>query len=70
MESWRGATPRQAPLSSPLSSLQVVRSARGRNGKTVGVFKVSNAEKAMRVLSQPAANRVRRTMGRRPMHSR
>lgn len=45
-------------------------SASGRNGKTLGVFKVSNAEKAMRVLSQPAAARLRRTMGRRPMHSR
>lgn len=45
-------------------------SAGGRNGKTFGVFKVSNADKAVRILSQPAASRVRRTMGRRPMHSR
>ena len=44
-------------------------SANGRNGKTAGVFKVSNADKAMRVLAQPA-NKVRRQMGRRPMHSR
>jgi hypothetical protein len=45
-------------------------SASGRNGKTLGVFKVANAEKAMRVLSQPAVGRARRTMGRRPMHTR
>lgn len=45
-------------------------SAGGRNGKTLGVFKVSNTDKAMRVLSQPANHRVRRTMGRRPMHTR
>lgn len=45
-------------------------SATGRNGKTLGVFKVSNADKAMRVLSQPATGRLRRTMGRRPMHTR
>lgn len=44
-------------------------SANGRNGRTVGVFKVSNADKAMRVLSQPLS-KVRRQMGRRPMHSR
>ena len=44
-------------------------SANGRNGRTAGVFKVSNAEKAMRVLAQPV-NKVRRQMGRRPMHSR
>lgn len=44
-------------------------SANGRNGRTVGVFKVSNADKAMRVLAQPVA-KVRRQMGRRPMHTR
>jgi hypothetical protein len=44
-------------------------SANGRNGKTAGVFKVSNSEKAMRVLAQPM-NKTRRQMGRRPMHSR
>ena len=44
-------------------------SANGRNGRTAGVFKVSNADKAMRVLAQPV-NKVRRQMGRRPMHSR
>src|SRR5437899_876417 len=31
--------------------------AGGRNGKTVGIFKVSNAEKAMRVLSETINNR-------------
>jgi hypothetical protein len=45
-------------------------SATGRNGKTLGVFKVANAEKAIRVLSQPAAGRLRRAIGRRPMQSR
>src|SRR5436190_13616041 len=45
-------------------------SATGRNGKTLGVFKVANAEKAMRILSQPAAGRLRRAIGRRPMQSR
>ena len=44
-------------------------SANGRNGRTVGVFKVSNADKAMRVLSQPV-HKVRRQMGRRPIHTR
>ena len=44
-------------------------SANGRNGRTAGVFKVSNADKAMRVLAQPV-NKVRRQMGRRPIHSR
>jgi hypothetical protein len=44
-------------------------SANGRNGKTVGVFKVSSAEKAVRVLTQPVA-KIRRQMGRRPIHSR
>ncbi len=44
-------------------------SANGRNGRTAGVFKVSNADKAMRVLAQPV-NKIRRQMGRRPMHSR
>lgn len=43
-------------------------SAGGRNGKTQGVFKVANADKAMRVLNQPVNNRARR-MGRRPIHT-
>lgn len=45
-------------------------SAGGRNGKTLGVFKVSNLDKAMRVLNQPANNKARRLVGRRPIHSR
>src|SRR4051794_33012373 len=44
-------------------------SAGGRNGKTLGIFKVSNPDKAMRVLTQPN-NKARRQMGRRPMHTR
>lgn len=45
-------------------------SAGGRNGKTLGIFKVSNNEKAIRVLSSPVNNKTRRQMGRRPMHTR
>jgi hypothetical protein len=41
-------------------------SSGGRNGKVIGVFKVSNAEKAIRVLSQPANNSARR-LERRPL---
>lgn len=44
-------------------------SAGQRNGKTFGVFKVSNTDKAIRVLSRPANNKLRRQMGRRPMHT-
>ena len=41
-------------------------SAGGRNGKTMGIFKVSNIEKAMRILNgEPPANK--RGMGRRPL---
>jgi hypothetical protein len=43
-------------------------SAGGRNGKTLGVFKVSNTDKAMRLLGQGGNNRARRLVGRRPMH--
>jgi hypothetical protein len=44
-------------------------SAGGRNGKTYGIFKVSNTEKSMRLLS--GTNSVgRRRMGRRPIHTR
>jgi hypothetical protein len=39
----------------------------GRNGKSVGIFKVSNTEKAAKVLANPN-HTVRRRMGRRPMH--
>jgi len=42
-------------------------SAGGRNGKTVGVFKVSNTAKAMRVLGGPTNNNARRGLGRRPV---
>jgi hypothetical protein len=45
-------------------------SAGGRNGKTIGVFKVSNVEKSMRVLNNSANNSTRRRMGRRPIHTR
>ena len=46
-------------------------SAGGRNGKTLGVFKVSNTEKAMRVLTGSPNNSSRRRMGRLPpMHTR
>jgi hypothetical protein len=41
-------------------------SSGGRNGKVVGVFKVSNIEKALRVLRSPAANNNRRVEGRLP----
>ena len=41
----------------------------GRNGKSIGVFKVSNTEKAARVLAS-SPNNSRRRMGRRPMHTR
>jgi hypothetical protein len=45
-------------------------SAGGRNGKTVGVFKVSNVEKAIRVLNGSPNNSTLRRMGRRPIHTR
>src|SRR5262249_61368071 len=35
-------------------------SSGGRNGKVVGIFKVSNVEKALRVLRRPAATNNRR----------
>ncbi len=41
-------------------------SSGGRNGKVVGIFKVSNSEKAMRVLSQGPGNNNRRAE-RRPL---
>src|SRR5262249_8602719 len=44
-------------------------SAGGRNGKTLGIFRVSNTDKAMRVLSE-SPNNLRRRMGRRPIHTR
>src|SRR5438445_9636040 len=41
----------------------------GRNGKSIGVFKVSNTEKAARILTE-SPNNLRRRMGRPPMHTR
>jgi len=45
-------------------------SAGGRNGRTYGIFKVSNTEKASRLLNGSANNALRRRMGRRPIHTR
>jgi hypothetical protein len=45
-------------------------SAGGRNGKTLGVFKVANAEKSMRILNNSPNSSARRRMGRRPIHTR
>jgi hypothetical protein len=45
-------------------------SAGGRNGKTVGIFKVSNAPKAMRVLGASPNNSLRRRLEQRPLRSR
>jgi hypothetical protein len=42
----------------------------GRNGKSIGIFKVSNTEKASRVLAESPNNLARRRMGRRPIHTR
>lgn len=44
-------------------------SAGGRNGKTLGIFKLSNVEKAMKLLNQ-TNNKPDRQMGRRPMFTR
>jgi hypothetical protein len=41
-------------------------SSGGRNGKVVGIFKVSNVEKALRVLRSPALNNSRRMEARVP----
>ena len=41
-------------------------SSGGRNGKVVGIFKVSNVEKALRVLRSPSLNNARRADGRLP----
>jgi hypothetical protein len=46
-------------------------SAAGRNGKTAGIFKVSNPEKSIRLLNNAANSMLsRRRMGRRPIHTR
>jgi hypothetical protein len=45
-------------------------SSGGRNGKTVGIFKLSNAGKAIRVLSESPNNSVRRRLQQRDLRSR
>ena len=45
-------------------------SSGGRNGKTVGVFKVANVQKAMRVLGESPNNSVRRRLEQRPLRNR
>ena len=45
-------------------------SSGGRNGKTAGIFKVSNAIKAMRVIGESPNNSVRRRLQQRPLRSR
>jgi hypothetical protein len=45
-------------------------SSGGRNGKVLGIFKVSNSEKAMRVLASAPNNADRRRLERRPMLDR
>jgi hypothetical protein len=45
-------------------------SAGGRNGKTLGVFKVSNTDKAMRLLGESPNNSARRRLERRPPRDR
>jgi hypothetical protein len=45
-------------------------SAGGRNGRTYGIFKVSNTEKALRVLGEGTNNVNRRRLERRPPRDR
>ena len=45
-------------------------SSGGRNGKVYGIFKVTNLEKAMRVLTSTPNNTDRRRLERRPMVDR
>jgi hypothetical protein len=45
-------------------------SAGGRNGRTYGIFKVSNTEKAMRVVAEGANNTTRRRIEKRPPRNR
>lgn len=42
----------------------------GRNGKSIGIFKVSNTDKASRVMAESPNSLARRRMGRRPIHTR
>jgi hypothetical protein len=45
-------------------------SAGGRNGRTYGIFKVSNTEKALRVLGEGGNNTHRRRLEKRPPRDR
>jgi hypothetical protein len=45
-------------------------SSGGRNGKTFGIFKVSNAAKAIRVLGDGMNHTLRRRLAQRPLRSR
>lgn len=45
-------------------------SAGGKNGKTLGVFKVSNTDKAMKVLGGPVDVAARRKLDTRPLRDR
>jgi len=45
-------------------------SSGGKNGKTIGIFKVSNTDKAIRLLSAPVNASTRRRMEGRPLRDR
>jgi hypothetical protein len=45
-------------------------SSGGRNGRVVGIFKVAQTDKAMRVLGGPTNHATRRRLERRPMVDR
>jgi hypothetical protein len=45
-------------------------SAGGRNGKTYGIFKVSNTDKAMKILSGPLDVAAKRRLGARPLRAK
>lgn len=45
-------------------------SSGGRNGKVFGIFKVSNVDKAMRILGSSSNHTERRRLERRPMRDR
>jgi len=45
-------------------------SAGGRNGRTVGIFKLSNPGKALRILGESLNNSLRRRLEMRPVRSR
>jgi hypothetical protein len=45
-------------------------SSGGRNGKTLGIFRVSNAVKAMRIIGESPTNSVRRRLEQRPLRNR